>query len=76
MIRGTGTLSPTIQVWASLADDPLLTVRELAERLGADQSTIRRWIHSGKLKAHKIGGKLKSRTSVALQFMGEGTKNE
>jgi excisionase family DNA binding protein len=73
MIRGTGTLSPTIRVWASLTDDPLLTVAELSARLGAHESTVRRWIHSGKLKAHKIGGKLRVRTSTALRFAGEVT---
>lgn len=75
--RGRGTVSVpiqasgTIRAWQALADDPLLTVRELAERLGADVSTIRRWIAQGKLPAHRIGGKLKTRTSTALRFAGE-----
>jgi excisionase family DNA binding protein len=77
MIKGRGSASQpiqasgTIRAWASLQDDPLLTVRQLVERLGADESTIRRWIHSGKLHAHKVGGLYKCRTSVALEFMGE-----
>ena len=76
MIKGKDSTSPTIRAWQSLSADPLLSVRELAEKLDADQSTVRRWISSGKLPAHRIGGKLKTRTSVALRFAGEESQNE
>lgn len=33
----------------------MLTVPEAAIRLDRDPETIRRWIRSGKLRAHKIG---------------------
>jgi excisionase family DNA binding protein len=71
-VSATGSVSPAIVAWQSLADDPLLTVRDLAERLGADVSTIRRWVSQGKLSAFRVGGKLRIRTSTALRFMGEG----
>ncbi len=33
----------------------MLTVLEVAARVGRDPETVRRWIRSGKLPAHKIG---------------------
>jgi excisionase family DNA binding protein len=33
----------------------MLTVPEAARRAGRDPETIRRWIRSGRLRAHKIG---------------------
>lgn len=33
----------------------MLTVPEAAERVGRDPETVRRWIRSGKLRAHKVG---------------------
>jgi excisionase family DNA binding protein len=33
----------------------MITVPEAAKRAGKDPETIRRWIRSGRLKAHKIG---------------------
>ncbi|MBV8717820.1 MAG: helix-turn-helix domain-containing protein [Chloroflexi bacterium] len=38
-----------------MADDPLLTVNEVAERLKLNPKTIRRWIQSGKLHAIGLG---------------------
>ncbi len=32
-----------------------LTVPEAADRIGRDPETVRRWIRSGKLRAHKVG---------------------
>lgn len=32
-------------------NDKLLTVAEIAKRLRVDDTTVRRWIHSGALKA-------------------------
>lgn len=34
----------------------MLTVREVAERLRANDVTIQRWLRSGKLKGYKPGG--------------------
>lgn len=33
----------------------MLTVPEAARRVGKDPETIRRWIRSGRLAAHKVG---------------------
>jgi excisionase family DNA binding protein len=33
----------------------MLTVPEAAKRVGRDPETVRRWIRSGKLRAHKVG---------------------
>lgn len=33
----------------------MITVPEAAKRAGKDPETIRRWIRTGRLKAHKIG---------------------
>lgn len=33
----------------------MLTVPEAARRSGRDPETIRRWIRSGRLRAHKVG---------------------
>jgi excisionase family DNA binding protein len=34
---------------------PMLTVPEAAARTGRNPETIRRWIRSGRLRAHKVG---------------------
>lgn len=33
----------------------MLTVPEAAKRAGKDPETVRRWIRSGRLRAHKVG---------------------
>lgn len=33
----------------------MLTVPEVARRIGRDPETVRRWIRGGKLRAHKVG---------------------
>jgi len=38
--------------------DSLLTVRDVARRVGRSEETVRRWIWSGKLRARKIGNQL------------------
>jgi excisionase family DNA binding protein len=35
--------------------EEFLTISEVAERLKVNERTVRRWIESGDLKAHKIG---------------------
>jgi len=37
-----------------LADQPLLSIPEAAEILGSSQSSVRRWIKNGRLKAIKL----------------------
>lgn len=34
---------------------PMLTVSQAARRVGRDPATIRRWIHSGRLRAERVG---------------------
>jgi excisionase family DNA binding protein len=41
-----------------LADELLLTVREVARRVNRSEETVRRWIWSGKLPAKKLGNQL------------------
>lgn len=44
-------------------DDPLRTSADLADHIAAHESTVRRWITSGDLLAHKFG----SRTSYRIR---------
>ena len=39
-----------------MADDELLTVREVAARFKMTEQTVRRWIRSGRLRAAMPGG--------------------
>ncbi len=39
-----------------MPDDTLLTVEEVARRLGVHIDTVRRWIRSGELPAINLGG--------------------
>jgi excisionase family DNA binding protein len=70
-VKATGTVSPAIVVWQSLADDPLRTVREIATAFSADVSTVRRWIKLKKLPCVRVGGQIRIRQSQALQFIRE-----
>jgi excisionase family DNA binding protein len=70
-VKATGTVSPAIAAWQSLADDPLRTVREIATAFSADRSTIRRWIKIGKLPCVRVGGQIRIRQSQALRFIRE-----
>ena len=36
----------------------LLTVKSVAERLGINQKTVRRWINNDKLESLRIGGRI------------------
>ena len=76
MIRGRGNVSSTVAAWGSLQTDPLLTVAQISERLSVDVSTTRRWLHSGKLPSHRVGGKLRVRASALLKFVGEDGGHE
>lgn len=46
-----------------MADDPLLTEREVAELLGVSPRTVRRWRSRGLLAFDKIGGTVRVRRS-------------
>jgi len=37
----------------------LLSVREVAGRLGVSAKTISRWIHAGNLRAHRLGRQIR-----------------
>lgn len=37
-------------------EQQILTVKQVATRMGVRQETIRRWINEGKLKGRMIGG--------------------
>jgi excisionase family DNA binding protein len=39
-----------------LAEEKLLTVREVAERLRVNPETVRRWLRQGRLKGALMGG--------------------
>jgi excisionase family DNA binding protein len=53
--------SAKIQRGVKLEEDKLLSTRQAREILGVALSTIYDYIHSGLLKAHKLGGNGKSR---------------
>ena len=36
-------------------DEPMLTVKQVAQRMNVDEATVRRWIQAGMLKAINIG---------------------
>jgi excisionase family DNA binding protein len=38
------------------AEDRMLTVPEVAERVRTTEDTVRRWLRAGKLKGRKLGG--------------------
>ncbi len=38
-------------------DEPLLTVKQVAERLGLSQETVRRYLRTGRLKGLALGGR-------------------
>ena len=39
-----------------MSDEPVLTVKQVAERLGVRQETVRRWINEGRIRGTMIGG--------------------
>jgi excisionase family DNA binding protein len=61
----------TTAAWQSLADDPLLTVKQVAAAFSADRSTVRRWIKFKKLPCVRVGGQIRIRQSQALGFIRE-----
>ena len=53
---------------SSMSKDRLLTVEEVAERLGVNQDTVRRWIRNQELEAIDLGGRAGYRvTESALE---------
>lgn len=70
-VKGTGSVSPVVVAWQSLADDPLRTVREIAIVLGAHPCTVRRWLKLNKLSCVRVGGQIRIRQSQALRFIRE-----
>jgi excisionase family DNA binding protein len=38
--------------------DPLLTVADVAAHIGANEATVRHWIHTGQLRASKLGSRI------------------
>ena len=51
----------------------MLTVPEAARRTGRDPETIRRWIRSGKLRAHKVGTQHVIEDADLDALVGEGS---
>jgi excisionase family DNA binding protein len=47
----------------------MLTVPEIAARVGRDPETIRRWIRTGKLRARKVG-RLRRRAASLVEIVG------
>jgi len=41
----------------TMVDDELLTLPEIAQTLGMNPSTVRLWVHEGRLQAEKMGRK-------------------
>ena len=49
----------------------LLTVDEMAERLGVCSRTIRRWIARNELPAHRLGRSVRVAEDDLLAFLGK-----
>ncbi len=49
---------------------PHLTVVEFAERLSVSEKTVRRWIASGELRHHRLGGSIRISEEDAAAFVG------
>lgn len=47
----------------------LYDLKELEEYFGVTNRTLQRWIHSGRLKATKIGGKWKVTEQAVKEFL-------
>ncbi len=45
------------------------SVRDVADELGVDVQTVRRWIHEGKLRAYKPGRGYRIREADVEEFM-------
>jgi excisionase family DNA binding protein len=41
---------------ATIAEQPVWTIQRLSDYLDVDHTTIRRWIHSGRLSAFRLPG--------------------
>src|SRR2546423_6701818 len=53
-----------------------LSPREVAERLGANLRSVQRWIATGKLPAHRVGGRWRVAIDAIEQFSGGGPAPE
>ena len=45
------------------------TIAELAKRLSVSTKTVRRWIESGELRHHRLGGAIRISDEDAATFM-------
>ena len=52
-------------------DKPLLTLREVAQRLRVDERTIARWIKRGELASYKIGRSRRISERDLRKFLNE-----
>jgi excisionase family DNA binding protein len=62
-----------------VAEEPLLTVREVAQRIRASRESVRRWIRDGRLQATRPGGtKLgyRIRESEVTRFLESGVPTD
>jgi excisionase family DNA binding protein len=39
-----------------MVNEPLLTVDEVAQQLRLNPETVRRWLKSGRMRGHRLGG--------------------
>jgi excisionase family DNA binding protein len=57
------------------AQDPFLTVAEVAETLKLNQQTVRNWIDQGSLPAVRVGRRVRIRRSDFDQLLEQGTRS-
>ncbi|MGH9517501.1 MAG: helix-turn-helix domain-containing protein [Terriglobales bacterium] len=57
--------------WRSLSADPLTNLSDVAKSLGVSRDSVRRYIRAGRLRAVRVGGRLKVRRSAALALLQE-----
>jgi excisionase family DNA binding protein len=56
--------------------EPLLTVRQIADATDFDARSVRRWIKAGRLKAIRLGRRLRIRPADFLKFLEENEANK
>ena len=54
-----------------MADEQLLTVREVSERLGLRESTLRKWVLERRIAYHKIGRAVRVPTEAVTRLIRE-----
>jgi excisionase family DNA binding protein len=52
--------------------EPLITVKQAAERLAVSEAAVRKWLYQRRLRAVKVGRLTRLRVSDLERFVGSG----